>query len=84
MISAGRLVRALAGQPAVLVEDLAVLVDRRQHRQALALAQLEVLAAAARRDVDDAGSLLERDLVPGDDPVLDVAREAGSSANGPW
>ena len=34
------------------------------------LAQLEVLRAAAGRDVDDAGALLLADLVPGDDAVL--------------
>jgi hypothetical protein len=36
------------------------------------LAELEVLAAGAGRDVDDPAPLLERDLVPRDDAVLDA------------
>ena len=58
-------------QPAVVVVEAAGLVDRRQHRQPELAAELEVLAAAAGRDVDDPGPLLERDLVPRDDAVLD-------------
>ena len=65
-----------AVQPAVVVVEAAGLVDRRQDRQAERAAELEVLAAAARRDVDDAGALLERDLVPRDDPVLDARARA--------
>ena len=38
--------------------------------------QLEVLAAAARRDVDDPRAFVDRDLVPRDHPVLD-ARTGG-------
>ena len=34
------------------------------------LAEVEVLLAAAGRDVDDAGAFFVRDLVPGDDAVL--------------
>ena len=72
----GGLHRREAVQPAVVVVEPARLVDRRQHRQAERPAELEVLAAAAGRDMDDAGALLERDLVPGDDLVLD--RRAGA------
>ena len=67
----GGLDRREAVQPAVVVVEAAGLVDRRQHRQAERPAELEVLAAAAGRDVDDAGALLERDLVPRHDAVLD-------------
>ena len=49
---------------------IAVVVERRDHRQPERLAELEVLGAAARGDVDDAGPLLLADLVPGDDAVL--------------
>ena len=35
--------------------------------------ELEVLRAGPRRDVDDAGPLVERDVVPRNDAVLDVA-----------
>ncbi len=59
-------------QPAVVVVEAAGLVDRGQHRQAERAAELEVLAAAARGDVDDARALLERHLVPGDDAMLDA------------
>ena len=40
------------------------LVERRDDRQAERLAELEVLGAAARRDVDDAGPLVLADLGP--------------------
>jgi hypothetical protein len=50
--------------------------------EALRLAQLEVLGAAPRCDVDDAGSLIHGHLVPRHDPVLDP--EPGSrSSKGP-
>jgi hypothetical protein len=39
--------------------------------------ELEVLAAAARGDVDDPRALLDRDLVPRDHPVLDLAPGRG-------
>jgi hypothetical protein len=39
-------------------------------------AELEVLLAGAGRDVDDARPLLEGDLVPGNDPVVDLAAGA--------
>ena len=34
--------------------------------------QLEVLGAGAGRDMDDPGSLVQRDLVPGNHAVLDA------------
>ena len=52
------------------VEVDARLVERRDDRQPERLAELEVLGAAARGDVDDAGPLVLADLVPGDDDVL--------------
>ena len=71
-----RLARREAVQPAVGVVETARLVDRREHREVVEAPELEVLLACARRDVDDAGSLLERDLVPRDDPVVDLAAGA--------
>ena len=68
--------RREAVQPAVVVVEVASLVDGRQHRQAERAPELEVLTAAAGRDVDDAGALLERDLVPRDDAVLDARARA--------
>ena len=47
----------------------AELVDRVDHRQVELLRQREVLLAAARRDVHDAGPLVVRHLVPGDDSM---------------
>ena len=58
-------------EPAVLVVESSRLVDGREHREAFTLPQLEVFPTAARCDVDDAGALVERDLVPGNDTVLD-------------
>ena len=80
------LLRGLDGrqavQPAVVVVEAARLVDRHQHGQVVHARELEVLGAAAGRDVDDAGALVERHLVPRDDAMVD--RGAGaSSSNGP-
>ena len=50
----------------------ALVVDGRDDGEAVLLAEREVLLAAARRDVDDAGALLVGDLVPRDDAVLDA------------
>ena len=61
-------------QPAVVVVEAARLVDGRQHRQVVHLRQLKVLAAAPRRDVHDPRSLVHRDVLPGDDAVLDRGR----------
>ena len=63
-------------EPAVLVVEAAGLVDRRQDREVVHAGQLEVLAAAARRDVDDPRAFIDGDLVPRDHPVLD-ARTGG-------
>ena len=52
---------------------VAVLVERGDHRQAVLLAQGEVLGAGARRDVHDRGTLVLAHLGPGDDAVLDAA-----------
>jgi hypothetical protein len=59
-----------AGQVAEIVDEDARLVERGDDRQPERLAQLEVLGAAARGDVDDAGPLLLADLVPRHDDVL--------------
>ena len=67
----GGLGRRDAVQPAVVVVEAPGLVDRRQHRQVVHARELEVLGAAPGRDVDDAGALVERDLVPRDHAVLD-------------
>ena len=84
-----------AGQRPEAGDDHARLVERRHDRQAERLAELVVLRAAARRDVDDAGALVLADLVPGDDDVLvrltgrvagprrERVPTAGSSSNGP-
>ena len=79
----GRLDRREAVQPAVVVVEAAGLVDGHQHRQVLALAELEVLGAAARRDVDDAGALVERDLVPRDRRGARRPRPAAGCRTGP-
>ena len=63
-------VRVQTGQPAEAGEVVAVLVERRDDRQAERLAQLVVLGAAAGRDVDDARALVLADLVPRHDAVL--------------
>ena len=68
----GRVGGREAVQPAVVVVEAPRLVDRRQHRQVVHLRELEVLAAAAGRDVDEAGALVHRHVVPRDDAVLDL------------
>ena len=72
----GGLGRRQAVQPAVGVVEAARLVDRGEHGEVVDAAELEVLLAGAGRDVDDPGALFERDLVPGDDPMLDLAAGA--------
>jgi hypothetical protein len=52
------------------------LVHRDEHRQFLATADLEVLGAAAGRDVDDAGALVQRHLLPWNDPMVDCSARA--------
>ena len=58
-------------QPAEAVIS-ARLVDRHDDRKIVYARELEILRAAPGRDVDDPGSLLHRDLIPGDDAVLDT------------
>ena len=48
------------------------LVERREHGEVVDPRELEVLGARARSDVDDARSLVQSDVVPGDDPVDDA------------
>src|SRR5207302_9154856 len=67
-----RLVRALALERAVAGQEAARLVDRREHRQVVHARELEVLGARARGDVDDPFSLVEGDVVPGNDAVADA------------
>ena len=69
-----RLDRGEPVQPAVVVVEAAGLVHGRQHVEVVHLRELEVLAAAAGRDVDDARALVERDLVPRDHAVLHRSR----------
>ena len=66
----GDIAHVPAGQRPEAGDDDAGLVERRHDRQAERLAELVVLGATARRDVDDAGALVLADLVPGDDDVL--------------
>ena len=65
-----------AVQPAVGVVEATRLVDRREHGELVDSAELEVLLSGARGDVDDAASLLERDLVPRDDAMVDLSARA--------
>ena len=67
----GGVARREAVQPAVLVVEPARLVDGREHGQVVDARELEVLRAAARGDVDDAGALVDGHLVPRDDAMLD-------------
>ena len=62
------------GEPVEAREVAAVLVDRADDREPQRLAQLVVLGAAARRDVDDPRALVLADLVPRDDAVLVALR----------
>ena len=59
-------------QPAEVRVEAAGLVDGHHDREVVHARELEVLGAAARRDVDDPGALLERHVLPGDHPVLDL------------
>ena len=59
-------------QPPVAVVEAARLVDGREHREIVDPAELEVLLTRAGSDVDDPGAILERDVVPRDDAVLDA------------
>ena len=70
----GHVAHVATGQRLEALDEDARLVERRDDRQPETLAELEVLGAAARCDVDDAGPLLLPDLVPGDDPMHVRAR----------
>ena len=59
-------------EPAVVLVEPSGLVDRTQNRQPFPAAEVEILLPRTRRDVNDPGPLVERDLVPSDDAVLDV------------
>jgi hypothetical protein len=59
------------GQEAVVRQEAAGIVDGDEHVETLHLAELEVLAAAAGRDVHHAGALIAGDHVPGHHAVLD-------------
>ena len=72
----GRLHRREAVQPAVVGVEAAALVDGREHVEVVHLRELEVLAAAARGDVDDARAGVERDVVPRDHAMLDRGARA--------
>ena len=62
---------------------MARLVDRHEHLQSVLLPQLEVLGAGARRDVDDAGAVVERDLVPRNHTVRHI-RDRGQMVERPF
>ena len=59
-------------EPAVVLEEATALVDGCEHVEIVHLRELEVLATAAGRDVDDPGTGVERDVGPGDDAVPDL------------
>src|SRR5690606_4443892 len=66
------LVRVFAGQPVEAVDEDAGLVDRRDHRQVVLLAERIVLLTGAWRDVDDPGTFLGPDVAPGNHAMLDA------------
>jgi hypothetical protein len=65
----GHLVRTVPDELAVPLDEEPGLVDRDEHRQLLAPADLEVLGAAAGRDVDDARALVQHDRGVGHDAM---------------
>ena len=66
----GRLHRPQPVQPAIVVVEVAGLVHWHQHGEVVDLRQLEVLGPGARDDVDDPSPLIERGVVPCDDPMV--------------
>ena len=72
----GHLVRAVPDELAVALDEEPGLVDGYEHGQLLAPPDLEVLGAAAGRDVDDARALVEHD------PPSATTRWATSSCAG--
>ena len=81
--------RLAPAEPAEVRVVATVLVDRADDRQPEGPPELEVLGAAARGDVDDAGPLLLADVAPRDHavrrsrPPANASRTAGRSSNGP-
>ena len=71
-----RLRRREPVQPAVGVVEAPGLVDRGEHGQVVDPAEVEVLLARPGGDVHDPASLVERDLVPRDDAMLDLRARA--------
>ena len=67
----GNLVRRQAGKVAEPRQHPTGFVDRHHDRQVVNARQLEVLRAAARGDVHDAGPFVRHDVVPRDDAVHD-------------
>ncbi len=72
----GHVAHVAPRQRAEPADEDAALVERGDDRQPERLAELEVLGAAARGDVDDAGPLVLADVGPRHDPVL-VGRVRG-------
>ena len=68
----GDLVHVLTRECAEPIDVDAELVDRRDDGEIVLLREREVLFSGAGRDVDDAGPLGRVDVVPADDPVVDV------------
>ena len=62
---------AFFSKPAEAGDVVAVLVERGDHRQAVLLAQREVLGTGTGGDVHDRGALVLAHLVPGNDAMLD-------------
>src|SRR4029453_1698287 len=69
----GGLDRARAVKPAERLVEPAGVVHGDDHAEAQVAPELEVLGPRAGGDGDDAGSLVERHLVPGDDAMLGAA-----------
>ena len=67
--SAGHVQHQFTGQPAKVVDKVALFIQRGDHRQAKLLAQFKVLGAAARGNVHDARAFILADLVPQDDAM---------------
>ena len=68
----GRGLRVHAFEPVEVARECAVLTERRDDREVELLAEEEVFLAAARGDVDDAGSFGRAHLIPRNHAVLDA------------
>ena len=82
-----------AGKPAKPIHKIAFVLNRGQQREVVFFAQLEVLRAAARGDMDDARTFALADFIPQDDLVglggvdldpLDQFRESWSPHRACW